>query len=220
MPVCVKLKPVSKRSRVEHAEVNAERDEVQKQFYGLGAEVARLEQRIQHRQEQILNWRRELSGVESLCQELEDHTEEQRQHIEELSAELIILEPESAAAKAARRRQGRHCRPLKQKMQQWQRRWDVFQTESSQFAAQAGVLKTNLQHYEQQLNNLNLRQLHLREASAAVASGWPCCGDHTLNRRNRAMASTAGNVTKRISAYQRSHTRTTSAKYRFQTTTG
>ncbi len=151
------------RSRVEQVEVNAQRDEVQKQFYGLGAEVARLEQRIQHRQEQILNWRRELSEVESLCQELEDHTEEQRQNIEELSAELIILEPESAAAKAAAQKAGQTLQGIEQQMQQWQRRWDVFQTESSQFAAEMGVLKTNLQHYEQQLNNLNSRQQQLRE---------------------------------------------------------
>lgn len=151
------------KTRVEHIEVNAKRDEVQKQFYGFGAEVARLEQRIQHRQEQMLHWRKELTEVEEQCQELEEHTEEQRQNIEELNAELMSLEPQSAAAKTAAQTAGQTLQTAEQRMQQWQRQWDGFQSESSQFAAQIGVLKTNVQHYEQQLTNLNLRHQQLLE---------------------------------------------------------
>ncbi len=151
------------KSRVENNELNGQRDQVQKQFYTFGAEIARLEQRIQHLQEQILRWRKELSEVDSHAEELGNHTEEQRQTIEELNAELAILEPQSLTAKTEAQSAGQALQAAEQQMQQWQQRWDAFQKESSQFAAQIGVLKTNLQHYDQQLKNLNSRHAQLLE---------------------------------------------------------
>lgn len=151
------------KSRVEHGDANARRDEVQKQFYGLGAEVARLEQRIQHRQEQMLHWRKEFAEVESLCEELREHTQGQRQNTEELSAELATLEPRAIAAKTALQAAGQGLQVAEERMQQSQRAWDVFQKDSSQFAEQIGILKTNLQHHEQQLINLHSRHAQLLE---------------------------------------------------------
>lgn len=151
------------KSRIEHVEANAKRDEVQKQFYGLGAGIARLEQRIQHCQEQILRWRKEQSEVESLYEELAGHTEEQRQNIEELTAELTELAPQTAVAKTAAHNAGQALQAAEQRMHQWQQRWDGFQTESAQFVAQIGILKANLQHYDQQLTSLNSRHAQLLE---------------------------------------------------------
>jgi len=151
------------RNRQTQLEANSLRDQVQKQFYSLGAEVTRLEQSIQHRQEQMLQWRKEHSEVESLCQELEDHAEEQRQNIEELFVEAEALSPEAALAKAAAQEAGQIQQEAEQKMQQWQRVWDAFQTDSAKFSAQASVLKNNLKHYEQQLIHLNSRQEQLQE---------------------------------------------------------
>lgn len=157
------IETTMEKNRAEHLDVSARRDEVQKQFYGLGAEIARLEQRIQHLQEQILRWRKEQSEVESLCQELADHTEEQRQNIEELNAELAQLAPQSAAAKTAAQAAGQKLQIVEQQMQQCQQRWDSFQQQSSQFAAQIGVLTTNLQHYQQQLTHSDTRHAQLLE---------------------------------------------------------
>lgn len=151
------------KSRVEQIETSARRDEVQKQFYGLGAEVARLEQRIQHRQEQVQQWHKELAEVESLYQELSDHVEEQQENIAELTAELAELTPQKTSAAAAAQTAGQQLQAAEQRMRESQQRWDIFQTESAQFAAQIGILKTNLQHYEQQLDYLNSRHGQLLE---------------------------------------------------------
>ena len=89
------------KSRLDNHQANAIRDEAQKQYYGLGTEIARLEQRLQNLQEQMLRWRKEQEQAEFSLQELEEHTEEQRQHIEELTEELIQLQPQVAAGKQA-----------------------------------------------------------------------------------------------------------------------
>ncbi len=74
--------------RLQQVELNSERNEIQKNYYGFGAEVARLEQRIAHSQDQINHWKKELVEVEALYQELEGHTEEQRQNM--LDTQRII----------------------------------------------------------------------------------------------------------------------------------
>ena len=157
------LETAIEKSRIDNQEANTVRDEAQKQYYGLGTEIARLEQRIQNLQEQLLRWQKEQEEVESAYQELEEHTEEQRQHIEELAEELINLEPQAAAAKQAAHSASQILQSAEQAMRQWQQRWDAFQIESAQFTAQSSVLKTNLQHYDQQLTHLNSRHSQLLE---------------------------------------------------------
>lgn len=151
------------KKRLQQQELNYKRENVQKEFYGFGAEVARLEQRISHGQEQILRWRKELAEVESAHQELIEHLDEQQDHIQSLNQELVELQPQTVSAQAAAVQASQNLQQAEQLMQQWQRRWDDFQNESSQFTAQTGVLKTNLQHYQQQLTTLRQRQAQLLE---------------------------------------------------------
>lgn len=149
--------------RVEHTEANAERDVVQKQFYESGSIVARLEQDIAHRQAQLEQWRKDLAQVETLHEELIDHHEEQQQNIEDLDTEIARLVPQSAAAKISAQAAGQGLQVIEQRMREWQRGWDSFQSESTKFASQISALKTNLQHYEQQLAHLHTRHAQLQE---------------------------------------------------------
>lgn len=156
------------KRRVEQLDMNTQRDAVQKSFYELGAQVARLEQRIAHSREQVQHWRKELSEVENLSAELIEHRTEQQENTEKLQVELTELTPQSAAAKTAAQTAGEHWQALEQRMQQWRRRWEAFQTEFSQITAQTGVIKTNLQHYEQQLSHLQVRQAQLLERQSQL----------------------------------------------------
>ena len=151
------------KTRAQNTEIRVNRDEIQKQFYGLGAEVARLEQGIQYRQEQQQHWRKELEEIEIRHLELEDHADEQRQTIEALTTELTGLEPKAAEAKSAAQTAGQVLQAAERRMQEWQQRWEQFQTESSQLNTHRGVLKTNIEHYEQQLTGLHTRDRQLIE---------------------------------------------------------
>ncbi len=149
--------------RLQQVELNSERNESQKNYYGFGAEVARLEQRIAHNQEQINHWKKELVEVESLYQELEGHTEEQRQNMLELDELLMALQPQATEAKAVAQESGQSLLIAEQQMQLWQQGWDTFQTHASQFAERIAALKTNLQHYQQQEVTLQKRNAELHE---------------------------------------------------------
>ena len=56
--------------RVNQTEATEQQNEVQKRYYGLGADIARLEQRINHTQTQTKQWQQELAETESLWEEL------------------------------------------------------------------------------------------------------------------------------------------------------
>ena len=162
------LETLLEKIRAENVENTTQRDEIQKQFYEIGAEVARLEQRIQHRQEQVLQWRKELHEAETIWHELEEHAEEQLQNIEEMSLELSELTPRAQEAKSDAQAANQQLLNAEQAMRQWQRNWDSFQNETAQFTTRQSVLKNNLQHYEQQLNSLNLRRIQLQDRQQQI----------------------------------------------------
>jgi chromosome segregation protein len=149
--------------REKHAQASAERDAVQKQFYSAGAQIARLEQQISHCQEQLQHWRKELTDIEAQSQELATHTEEQQQHIAQLSADFAELTPQAVTAKTSAQTAGEAWQAMEQQMRQWQQSWDVFQKETAQLSAETRVLKTDIQHYEQQFASLEIRHRQLLE---------------------------------------------------------
>ncbi len=151
------------KNRLEHHEINAQRDEIQRNFFAMDKEIARLEQRIQSLQEQILRWRKEQQEVEQLYHELEEHAQEQRLNIEELQTELGLLAPQTAAAKTTALAAGQTLQDAEKQMREMQQIWDVFQQEFSQLTSQISVLTNNLHHYEQQRAHLYSRQAQLHE---------------------------------------------------------
>lgn len=166
------------RARVQQTEATETQNEVQKRYYGLGADIARLEQRIKDTQEQTQQWQKEFEENEGLWQELSDNAEECQTQITTLEAELERLNPQTTDVQAVADAAQQALAKAEADMNRWQEQWDAFQEEASQAASQVEVSRTKIEHYQQQLNDLknrahqsqeNLDQLQLDNLRAEIA---------------------------------------------------
>jgi len=145
------------KTRIDQEEAVEKQNEVQKRYYGLGADIARLEQRIKDTQEQTQQWQKELEESESLWQELNDNSLECQEQVKELEQELARLNPRTDDIQSAARQAQQILAQAEADMRQWQERWDAFQEESSQASSQIEVTRTKIEHFQSQLNDLNNR---------------------------------------------------------------
>ncbi len=156
------------KMRVYREDATEIQNEVQKRFYGLGADVARLEQQIKHTQEQMQRWQRELNETDTLYQELNEGTAEHRDQIQELESELEGLAPQSSDLSTHAETAREAFAKAEADMQLWQQEWDQFQEATSRASSEIGVAKTKIDHFRQQLQNLMQRHQTMTEQLEAL----------------------------------------------------
>ncbi len=134
---------------------------IQKSFYELGAEIARIEQRIKDHEEQSKRWERELEESQALRQELQDNTFECEQQIKELKSEISQLQPQAEKSQVeASKLEELHDR-AEAELNQWEKEWEAFQHQTSETSRNAEVSRTKIEHYQQQMIELANRKSDL-----------------------------------------------------------
>lgn len=162
-----------KQSEASHIEVSIEKirldltqaDEhrtgVQKNYYALGADIARLEQQIKDAQEQTKQWQTDLQNTQSLLEELQNNTLECQEQINTLTAEVDRLQPQAADIEEIAETKEAALAQAEAEMHQSQEALENFQAQASQTASQSQVMHTKVEHYQQQLEHLTRRQQEL-----------------------------------------------------------
>ena len=155
------------KSRLQSQTLLDEKDEVQKRFYGLASEIARLEQQIQHKQEQLKQWQQELEESELLWVELTQQSALQSEQIDIVTDEIEALKPQADDLQRVMNEANQVLIQADQRMRQSQNDCDNFQKQMSATAQQLEVSKTNISHYEAQKKQLSDR---LAQAQTQLAS--------------------------------------------------
>lgn len=145
------------KSRLQSQTLLDAKNDIQKKFYGLAAEIARLEQQIQHKQEQLKQWEQELAESESLFLELTQHSIAQSEQIEIITEEVETLKPQANELHCAMQEANRVLQAAEQNMRQSQANCDQFQKQMSVTNQQLEVAKNNIRHYESQKTQLQDR---------------------------------------------------------------
>jgi len=152
------------KARVAQIEATDQQNEVQKRFYSLAADIARIEQRIKDAQEQTLRWKAELEEADALWQELTESTAEHQDQIQELSEELEQLSPSASDFQAAAASAQEALKAADIDMKACQQRWETFQKAHAESMRRSDVARNNIQHQQQQLQSLENRQQRLTES--------------------------------------------------------
>lgn len=151
------------RYKVKQGEVTFKQNEVQKQFYSLAADIARLEQRINHSQEQSQRWQQELDECSVSWEELNGSCSEHYKQIDELNSEIEDLKPQSSSVDDKVLTADHALQSAEQLKREAEREWEQHQQASSRHTQNIEVARTNLQHYQEQLNRLRGRIAKLNE---------------------------------------------------------
>ena len=129
-------------------------NEVQARFYKVGAEIARLEQSIQHARE--LKKRQETDLAQALegLKEIESHIAQDQHQLSGLAAALDELGPDLDQARDAERASLEALHSAEVAMQNWQQSWENFSRDNHDAQNQVQVKKERIEHLDTQLARL------------------------------------------------------------------
>jgi chromosome segregation protein len=149
--------------RSQYTELGDKFNEVQGRYYAIGAEIARLEQSIQHASERARQLQTDLDQTSRDSKEAEESLLIDTQKTEAWEEELLELEPELEMVKAAEETSGESLIDAEEAMQRWQNDWDGFNQRAAEPRQRAEVQQSRIQHLEQVQQRLLQRIEKLRE---------------------------------------------------------
>jgi len=141
-------------------------NEVQGRYYRVGAEIARLEQAIQHATEMRSRQQSDLAQVESALRDLRHNIERDEEHLQDLSRSLGELGPDLESARIAEQASAEALKTAEADMETWQLRWDAFKEEAGEANRVADVEKARMEQIESQARRLVERR---ERCSAEIA---------------------------------------------------
>lgn len=158
------------RLREEHVEATDTFNGVQSTFYSVGADIARLEQSIQHARERRQQQQQDLNQVERSWNEAQSHMESDRRKIDELAAALNEQEPALATTQQEEQLATAALAAAEEGMHAWQGQWDEFNHQAAESSQTAQVERARLQHLEQQANQQRQRLQRLEEEQKMLST--------------------------------------------------
>ncbi|MDZ7750559.1 MAG: chromosome segregation protein SMC [Gammaproteobacteria bacterium] len=147
--------------REAHVEANDAFNAVQSRYYGVGADVARLEQAIQHLRERREQLERESRRAAEAVAEADSHISDDRRQLAEL---VTLLERDGPRLEALRGDEAAEAEALgsaESALREWQERWEVFNQDAAEKARQAEVERTRIHNLDQGLDRLRSRRQRL-----------------------------------------------------------
>ncbi|MFN2289419.1 MAG: chromosome segregation protein SMC [Chromatocurvus sp.] len=156
-----------RQTQVERSDVL---NEVQGRYYALGAEVARIEQSIQHQQERTRQLHDDQAQTAINLEEAQSHLGEDRGRLDSWQAELETAVPESEMLAAKDEESGEVLVRAEEAMQDWQQRWEAFNQRAAEPRQRAEVQQSRIQHLEHALKRLQTRVEQLTVEQQNLAS--------------------------------------------------
>ncbi|MEM7459832.1 MAG: chromosome segregation protein SMC, partial [Pseudomonadota bacterium] len=155
-------------SRERLAESSEAFNEVQGRYYKVGAEIARLEQSIEHNREMRQRQQADLERAASGLAEIAGHIEKDADQLEQLQLTLSELEPGLDDARERERASAESLQSAEQAMAQWQEEWETFNREASEAERLVQVENTRTEQLQQRLERLESRATSLSAERDAI----------------------------------------------------
>ena len=157
--------------REKHAAASEHMNGVQAEVYRVGAEIARVEQQIQHSKELAEQLERARQETERAHAELAEHIDTDRQRCEELGTLLADSEPQLATLHEADENAAEAQRGAETALAEWQAVWDQHAQASSQAGQSAEVERTRLDYLDRQCVQGDQRRSSLEVERSATNLG-------------------------------------------------
>ncbi|MFV2059653.1 MAG: chromosome segregation protein SMC [Gammaproteobacteria bacterium] len=138
------------KHREQHVEATDKFNEVQSRFYGVGGDIGRLEQSIQHAKERRQQLQQDITQLEDSWKEAQIHLSTDKEKIEKLTAVKVELEPNLQASQEKEQASTIALAASEQAMQEWQVSWDELNSKAADPAKNVEVERTRIQQLEHQ----------------------------------------------------------------------
>ncbi len=159
-------------SRELHIDANEEFNSVQGKFYQVGAEIARVEQSINHAKDKHQQQKEDLEQAERAFNNATSHVQDDREKLASLELQLAQIEPQFEQASELEEQSSHMLADYEHIMQDWQGRWDEFNQQAQEPSQNAQIERNKISQLEQNISNDQQRIERLRN-EAQQLTGKP-----------------------------------------------
>ena len=144
-------------------QTNETYQEVQRLYYVIGNEIARLEQEIQHHEERQRQWTADHESIDKEILAIRQQLTLSQEQLQTTIDENNQLAVKSQTAENAETEAMRVLSEAEDVMQLKQSQWDEFNQTMAETTQTAEVKQTQIQHLEQKIASLTQRQIQLKQ---------------------------------------------------------
>jgi len=145
----VKYDSTIEKYRTDFTELGDAFNDVQGKYYSIGADIARIEQSIQHAIERERSLKIDLEQTERDCRESQEHLTADKAKAEGWQAELLEIEPDLEMIQDAEEDSRVIMMEAEDGMQLWQQNWDGFNQKAAEPRQRAEVQQSRIKYLEQ-----------------------------------------------------------------------
>ncbi|MGM0952411.1 MAG: chromosome segregation protein SMC [Pseudomonadota bacterium] len=149
--------------RDDHQQRTEHFNRAQARYYEAGADIARIEQSIEHQRERSRQTAAELDQGMANQRELTQELEQDEEKLATIEEELAMIEPEQEALTVRSEESGEQLQQAEEAMADWQQRWEDFSGRSSDSRRQAELAQSRIRSLEQAIEQLKARGQKLRD---------------------------------------------------------
>jgi chromosome segregation protein len=154
--------------REGHQERNEHFNRAQAKYYEAGADIARIEQSLEHQKERSRQTAAELDQAMANQRELARELEQDEQKLTSIQEELDELEPEQESLSLASEDSGAKLQQAEEAMSEWQHQWEEFSARASDSRRQAELSQSRIQSLETAIEQLRNRQQRMGDERALL----------------------------------------------------
>ncbi|PPK52202.1 chromosome segregation protein SMC [Marinobacter persicus] len=149
--------------RDDHQQRSEHFSRAQARYYEAGADIARIEQSIEHQRERSRQTAAELDQAMANQRELARELEQDQEKLAGIEEELAMLGPEQEALTLQSEASGEQLQQAEEAMSDWQQRWEDFSNRSSDARRQTELAQSRIRSLEQTVEQLKARNQKLRD---------------------------------------------------------
>lgn len=142
--------------------------DIQRRYYSAGNDITRIEQDIRHTQERQQQWQADVEQAENDWNEVKQNLEDAEAELQELTEELLQLEPDHETAAEAAQAAAIALARAEEAMHSWQNQWDEFNQLSATSTQTAQVQQTRIQHLEQKIQSIKQRYAKVEQDQSQI----------------------------------------------------
>ncbi|WP_303291944.1 chromosome segregation protein SMC [Marinobacter sp. SS5-14b] len=142
----------------------------QARYYEAGADIARIEQSLEHHRDRSRQTAIELDQAVANQREIHRELEQDEDKLATILEELGMIEPEQEALALRSEESGEKLQQAEDAMGEWQQGWEAFSTRSSDARRQAELAQSRIRSLEEAISQLQNRHGKLKDEQDVLES--------------------------------------------------
>ena len=188
--------------RDSHHERTEHFNRAQARYYEAGADIARIEQSLEHQRERSRQTAAELDQAMANQRELARELSQDEDKLATIREELNMIEPEQEALAIRSDESGEKLQQAEDAMNEWQQRWEEFSSRSADARREAELAQSRIRSLEEAIEQLLTRQRKLHDEQAQLDGQVDRVGLEAFLEQQEALELQREEAAERIDAVQ------------------